>query len=157
MDNWNNFVELNKNHIFSAIIDDNYDDLQNISCDYISKLKSIRKTIIDALICKESVGGDVPIYKLNNKAFVWYIHIYERFTKCPHPFQFVCKLYTHANSGIIPHIIFDNIYHIKIQPRNIHIHVLGINQTKRYISNVSELLDIIENIEDYWLCIISSI
>ena len=146
MDNWNNFVELNKKHILSSIINDNYDDLQNISCDYISKLKSIRKTIIDVLICKESVGGDVPIYKLNNKSFVWYIHLYERFTS-PHHFQFVCKLYTHTNNGIIPYIIFDNIYHIKIQPRTIHI--LGINQTKWYISNVSELLDIIENIEDY--------
>ena len=93
------------------------------------------------------MGGDVPIYKLNNKAFVWYIHLYERFTKYPHHFQFVCKLYTHTNNGIIPYIIFDNIYHIKIQPRTIHI--LGINQTKRYISNVSELLYIIGTIESY--------
>ena len=57
MDKWNNFVELNKKHILSSIINDNYDDLQNISCGYISNLKNIRKTIIDALICKESVGG----------------------------------------------------------------------------------------------------
>lgn len=146
MDNWNNFVELNKNHIFSAIIDDNYNDLQNISCGYISNLESIRKNIIDAVICKESVGGDIPIYKLNNKAFVWYIHLYERFTKYPYLFQFVLKLYAH-NNEFIPFIIFDNVYHIKIQPRTIHI--LGIKQTKRYISNISELLYIIENIEDY--------
>ena len=148
MNNWNNFVELNKKNIFSAIINNNYYNLQNSSRIYISKLKRIRNKIIDAIISKESVGGDVPIYKLNNKAFLWYIHLYELFYIHSN-FRYTTNLKIYEdNNQHMPFIIIGNIYHIKIRPRTIHI--IGINRTRsRYINNASELLEIIERIEDF--------
>lgn len=150
MDNWNNFVELNKKHIFSAIIDDNYDDLQNISCDYIFKLKSIRKNIIDALICKESVGGDVPIYKLNDKAFLLYIHLYERVSIHINN-RYKTKLKIHEyNNQHIPFIIIGNVGYIKIQPRVVRIITYKKHTTAYYFSNIFEFLSIFEKLKEHF-------
>lgn len=151
MDNWNNFVELNKKHIFSAIIDDNYDDLQNVSRDYISNLESIRKNIIDAVICKESVGGDVPIYKLNDKAFLLYIHLYERLSiHNNYRYKINLKISEHNNQHV-PFIIIGNVCIIKIQTRMVSIIQTYKNHTtKYYFSNIFEFLSIIEKVKEHF-------
>lgn len=151
MDNWNNFVELNKKHILSSIINDNYDDLQNISCGYISNLKNIRKTIIDALICKESVGGDVPIYKLNNKAFLSYIHSYECIS-IHNNYRYKINLnISEHNNQHVPFIIIGNVCIIKIHPRMVNIIQTYTNHTtKYYFSSIFEFLSIIKKVKEHF-------